>query len=41
MIIFQVRWYNIIGLELDSIERRLNKKVCVSYDKTAGKAKQI
>ena len=27
MIIFQVRWYNIIGLELDSIERRLNKRI--------------
>ena len=27
MIIFQVRWYNIIGLELDSIERRLNKRL--------------
>ena len=27
MIIFQVRWYNIIELELDSIERRLNKRL--------------
>ena len=27
MIIFQVRWYNIIELELDSIERRLNKRI--------------
>ena len=27
MIIFQVRRYNIIGLELDSIERRLNKRL--------------
>ena len=26
MIIFQVRWYNTIRLELDSIERRLNKR---------------
>ena len=27
MIIFQVRWYNIIELELKSIERRLNKRL--------------
>ena len=32
--------YNIIGFELDSIERRFNK-ACVSYDKTAGKAFKI
>ena len=27
MIIFQVRWYNSIGLESDSIERRLNRRI--------------
>ena len=27
MIIFQVRWYNMIELESDSIERRLNRRI--------------